>query len=79
MTPREKFLEVMQWGGAVCIILGHVLNAVGPSAYPYNVVVFFIGTVMFLTWAIAIANKPQITVNFASIVIGFFGLVKAFA
>ena len=75
---KEHFLEVMQWGGATGIILGHVLNAIGPSAYPYNIIAFFIGTAMFLTWAFAIANKPQITVNLVSIVIGVAGLVKAF-
>jgi len=79
MSRKHYFLEVMQWGGATNIILGHVLNAVGPSVYPYNIIAFFIGTIMFLTWAVIIANKPQITVNFVSIVIGTIGLVKAFA
>lgn len=79
MSRKHYFLEVMQWGGAANIILGHVLNAIGPSVYPYNIIAFFIGTIMFLTWAVIIANKPQITVNFVSIVIGTIGLVKAFA
>ena len=41
--------EALQWAGAVAIIAGHVLNAVGPAAYPYNIIVFAVGTVLFLT------------------------------
>ena len=39
--------EVLQWAGAVLIIAGHSLNAIGPSMYPYNIVVFAVGT---LAW-----------------------------
>ena len=35
--------EVIQWVGAVFIIAGHSLNAVGPAAYPWNIVTFFRG------------------------------------
>lgn len=70
--------ETLQWVGAVCIIAGHSLNAVGPEAYPYNVLAFFVGTVAFLAWACRVVNKPQMTVNMVSIVIGLVGLYKAF-
>ena len=33
--------EILQWAGAVFIIAGHSLNAVGPAAYPYNILAFF--------------------------------------
>lgn len=76
---RTQIDEALQWSGAVAIIAGHSLNAVGPSMYPYNVVVFAVGTVAFLTWAIRVRNKPQAVVNLVSIAIGAVGLYKAFS
>jgi len=70
--------EVLQWAGALFIVAGHSLNAIGPSAYPYNILTFFIGTALFLTWTIRVANKPQMAVNVVSVVIGITGLAKAF-
>jgi hypothetical protein len=70
--------ETLQWAGAVMIIAGHSLNAVGPTAYPYNILTFLLGTVMFLAWALRVANKPQITVNVVSVVIGITGMLRAF-
>jgi hypothetical protein len=70
--------EVLQWAGAAAIIAGHVLNAVGPSVYPYNIIAFAVGTIAFLTWALRVANKPQAVVNVVSLAIGIVGLFKAF-
>ena len=75
---RTQIDEGLQWSGAVAIIAGHSLNAVGPSMYPYNVVVFAVGTVAFLAWAIRVRNKPQAVVNLVSIAIGAVGLYNAF-
>ena len=70
--------EILQWGGALFIVAGHSLNAVGPTAYPHNILTFFIGTILFLIWTVRVRNKPQMFVNFVSVGIGFSGLVKAF-
>jgi len=70
--------EVLQWAGDVFIIAGHSLNAVGPEAYPYNILAFFLGTILFLIWTIRVANKPQLMVNIVALVIGLTGIVKAF-
>jgi len=70
--------EILQWTGAVFIIAGHSLNAVGPAAYPYNILAFFLGTVLFMAWSIRVANKPQLMVNIVALCIGISGLVKAF-
>ena len=75
---KLDFNEVLQWIGAVLIIAGHSLNAIGPRMYPYNIVVFALGTVAFLIWAIRAKNRPQMAVNFVSIAIGLVGLVSAF-
>jgi hypothetical protein len=69
--------EVLQWVGAVLIVAGHALNAIGPAVYPYNIAVFALGTVAFLIWAYRVGNKPQMAVNVVSIAIGLVGLYKA--
>ncbi len=68
----------LQWTGAAAIIIMHVLNAMGPEAYPYNIIAAFIGTVLFLAWTIRVRNAPQFTVNVVALAIGFVGLYKAF-
>ena len=70
--------EILQWTGAVFIIAGHSLNAVGPAAYPYNILAFFLGTILFMAWSIRVANKPQLLVNIVALAIGLTGIVKAF-
>jgi hypothetical protein len=69
--------EALQWVGAILIVAGHALNAVGPAVYPYNIAVFALGTVAFLIWAYRVGNKPQMAVNVVSIAIGLVGLYKA--
>ena len=70
--------ELLQWIGAVFIIAGHSLNAVGPAAYPYNIVAFFVGTVLFLIWSLRVRNRPQLLVNVVALSIGATGLFRAF-
>ena len=67
----------LQWSGAALIVGGHVLNAIGPAVYPYNIAVFALGTVAFFTWAYRVGNKPQMAVNVVSLAIGLVGLFKA--
>ena len=74
---RTQIDEALQWTGAVAIIAGHVLNAIGPAVYPYNIAVFAVGTVAFLAWALRVANKPQAVVNVVALAIGLVGLYKA--
>lgn len=70
--------DIIQWVGAVFVIGGHSLNAVGPNAYPYNIMVFIVGTSSFLIWSIRVANKPQLLVNVIALGIGLTGLYNAF-
>ena len=67
----------IQWVGAVAIVLGHAFNAMGPVMYPWNIIVFAIGTVMFMLWALRVGNRPQLMVNVVSLAIGLVGLYKA--
>jgi uncharacterized membrane protein YjjB (DUF3815 family) len=70
--------SILQWSGAVAIIAMHILNAMGPSAYPWNIVAAFLGTVLFLAWTVRVRNAPQFTVNVVALAIGFVGLYNAF-
>jgi hypothetical protein len=70
--------NLLQWAGAVAIIAMHVLNAMGPSAYPWNIVAAFVGTALFLAWTIRVRNLPQFTVNVVALAIGLVGLFRAF-
>ena len=71
--------EVLQWTGAFFITAGHVLNTMG-SAYHkdvWNIAAFAVGTVLFLTWTIRVANKPQMAVNIAALATMAVGLFRA--
>jgi hypothetical protein len=72
-----KLNDILQWAGAVFIIAGHVCNAIGPSVYPYNIVAFTLGTIMFMTWTIRVKNRPQLVVNIVAIVTCLLGLFNA--
>ena len=76
-NTNMKFNDIIQWIGAVAIIIGHVANAIGPDAYPWTIVAFTLGTAMFLTWAIRAKNHPQMVVNIVAIVTCAIGLVNA--
>ena len=77
MGMKLEINETLQWAGAVFIIAGHSLNAVGPAAYPYNILAFFLGTVFFMWWSIRVANKPQLLVNLVAITISTVGLIRS--
>jgi hypothetical protein len=75
---KSKINETLQWIGAVFIITGYSLNSTGPAAYPYNILAFFVGTILFMIWSIRVANRPQLIVNGVALAIGLAGLIKAF-
>jgi hypothetical protein len=76
-SGMNKTNEALQWVGAVAIIAGHLLNALGPELYPYNILAFLVGTVAFLAWSIRVKNRPQLLVNLVAITIGVVGLSRA--
>lgn len=76
-TDSMMIDDVLQWIGAGFIMVGHILNSVGPDAYPYNIVAFTIGTVFFLIWTFRVSNKPQMVVNLVAMVTCITGLAKA--
>lgn len=72
-----KANDIIQWLGVIFIVLGHSLNAIG-NMDPYNIIAFFIGTILFLTWAYRVRNNAQIVVNVVSTGICLLGLYRAF-
>jgi hypothetical protein len=73
----NRINDTLQWSGALFVIVGHILNSIGPSAYPYNIVAFTLGTVAFLSWAKRVKNSPQIVVNVVSMFTCLLGLFNA--
>ena len=73
----NKTNDIIQWIGASAIIAGHILNAVGPAAYPWNIVAFTLGTIAFLTWTLRVKNTPQMVVNVVAMITCMIGLVNA--
>jgi hypothetical protein len=68
--------DILQWVGALFIIAGHVLNAMGADGY--NIAAFTVGTVAFMAWAIRVANKPQTLVNVVAITVCVVGLFRVY-
>jgi len=68
--------SVLQWIGAVFIIAGHILNAMGADGY--NIAAFTVGTMLFMVWAVRVANTPQTIVNIVAITTCTIGLYRAF-
>jgi hypothetical protein len=74
---KTNINEIIQWTGALFIVVGHTLNAIGPSLHPWNIIAFFLGTIAFFAWALRMKNNPQMAVNLVSGVLGVSGLVNA--
>ena len=77
MEMKMKLDDVIQWVGCLFLVGGHSLNAVGPAVYPWNIVAFTLGTLMFLIWSFRQRNAPQMTVNLVSITLCVVGLLQA--
>jgi hypothetical protein len=73
MTNQDK----LQWFGAASFIGAQIITSLFPLLYPYNIVLFTLGGLSFLTWAIMVENKPQIMVNIVGLIICAGGLLKA--
>jgi hypothetical protein len=74
MTNQDK----LQWFGAANMIGAQVITSLFPLLYPYNIVLFSLGGLSFLTWGILVKNRPQVAVNLVGLLICAGGLYKAF-
>jgi hypothetical protein len=69
----------LQWFGAANMIAAQIVTSLFPLLYPYNIVLFALGGLSFLAWAILVKNRPQIVVNIVGLLICTGGLFKALA
>ena len=74
MTNQDK----LQWFGAASMIGAQVITSLFPLLYPYNIILFTLGGLAFLTWGLLVKNTPQIIVNIVGLAICGGGLYKAF-
>lgn len=63
---QNRINHILQWTGAVLIIMGHALNVQNLQG---DIVCFLIGTVLFYAWSIRTRNWAQITVNTVAFII----------
>jgi len=65
--------NVLQWMGAILIIIGHILNTQNLQG---DIPAFFLGTLFFYAWSIRTRNWAQITVNTVAFAILTWALVR---
>ena len=72
-----KTNELIQWIGTGFILVMYTLMNFFPEFHPWNIVMGLGGAVFFFTWALRVANKPQMIVNVVAIAVCAVGLFKA--
>lgn len=75
ITYRDVDLG-LQWTGTALILAGQILTSVGPETWPWNLFAMFMGSALFLVWAVRVKINSLIVVNAASIVVMGSGVVN---
>jgi hypothetical protein len=71
------FNNILQWSGTTALITMYIIMSFFPRAYPWNIVAGLVGGVLYLGWSYRVANRPQMIVNGAGILVCVLGLLKA--
>ena len=69
--------QILQWMGTTALIIMYVLMSFYPELHPWNIVAGLIGGVCYFTWTLRVANKPQMIVNAAGIIVCAMGILRA--
>jgi hypothetical protein len=69
--------HVLQWLGTTSLIVMYLIMSFFPHLYPWNIVAGLFGGTFYLAWSYRVANKPQILVNAAGVLVCIAGLAKA--
>ena len=69
--------HALQWLGTAALIVMYILMSFFPHLHPWNIVAGCVGGVLYFTWSVRTANKPQMIVNFAGIAVCIAGLYRA--
>lgn len=70
--------SILQWAGTACLLTMYILMNFYPNLYPWNIVAGLCGGLCYLTWSLRVANKPQVIVNLAGVLVCVGGLIKFF-
>jgi hypothetical protein len=70
--------EVLQWSGTVCILAMYVLMNFFRELR-LDPLAGLLGGLCYATWALRVANKPQLLVNVVAITVCLIGLFKIYS
>jgi len=70
--------HTLQWLGTSCLIAMYVIMSFYPELYPVNIILGVTGGVFYFAWSFRVANKPQMLVNAAGILVCSAGLLKLY-
>lgn len=71
--------HILQWTGTTCLITMYIIMSFFPEMHPWNIVAGCAGGVLYFTWSFRVANKPQMIVNAAGVLVCIAGLVRAWS
>jgi hypothetical protein len=71
----NKTNNILKWSATVITILGAILTSM--NIYPWNVVAFNLGSVLWLVFAIRVKETSLVVVNSGLLIVYIFGLLKA--
>ena len=71
----NKINDFLKWSATAVTILGAVLTSL--NVYPWNVVAFNLGSILWLIFAVRIKENSLIVVNTGLLLVYVFGLLKA--
>lgn len=74
LTYRQVDL-ILQWNAVAFTLLGAVLTSAG-ELDPWNVFMFFTGTILWVIWAVRIGSLSLIAVNVGLAVVYAGGVVR---
>jgi len=69
---------ILQWLGTACLISMYVVMSYFPEHYPLNIILGLAGGSCYFLWSLRVANKPQMLVNAAGILVCVGGLIRYF-
>ena len=71
--------HTLQWLGTTALMMMYIIMSFFPELYPWNVGAGCCGGMFYFAWSYRTANKPQMIVNAAGIVVCIAGLVRVLA
>lgn len=70
--------SILQWLGTASLIAMYIVMSYFPEQYPLNIMLGLAGGCFYFLWSMRVANKPQMLVNAAGILVCCGGLIRHF-